>query len=78
MFGGPCGIRTHDSRIKSPRAVRPTLGALRRICGEGQMALCEDESCGLARVTSDDRIVRGLTAWGKRCTCRFRCPIGAS
>jgi len=26
------------------------------------MALCEDESCGLARMTSDHRIVRGLGA----------------
>ena len=30
------------------------------------MALCEDESRGLARVASSDRIVRTLTAWGKR------------
>ena len=29
------------------------------------MALCEDESCGLARVTSDDGIVRGRGACGK-------------
>ena len=31
------------------------------------MALYEDESCGLARVASDDRIVRGLRVSGKRC-----------
>jgi hypothetical protein len=29
------------------------------------MALNEDESCGLARVTSDDRILRGLGVSGK-------------
>jgi len=51
-----------DSRIKSPSSVRPTLDAFRRICGKGQMALCEGESCGLARVTSDYRIVPGEQA----------------
>ena len=30
------------------------------------MVLCEDESCGLVRVTSDDRIVRGIGQSGKR------------
>jgi len=30
------------------------------------MALCEDESCGLARVTSDDRIVRSIRTCGKQ------------
>ena len=49
-----------DSRIESPFAVRPTIDAHRRICGKGQMALYEDESCGLARVTSDDRILPWL------------------
>jgi len=29
-------------------------------------ALCEDESCGLARATSDDGVVRGLGASGNR------------
>jgi hypothetical protein len=29
------------------------------------MALCEDESCGLARVASDDRIVRRRRLRGK-------------
>jgi len=29
------------------------------------MALCEDESCGLARVTSDDRILSGPRHPGK-------------
>ena len=32
------------------------------------MALSEDESCGLARVTSDDRIVRRLAPCGKQCS----------
>ena len=48
--------------LRSQRAVRPTRGVARRICGEGQMALCGDESSSLARVTSDHRIVRGLGA----------------
>jgi hypothetical protein len=57
VSGGSGGIRTHDSRIKSPVSVRPTLGRARRICGEVQSALCEHESSGLARVTSDEGIL---------------------
>ena len=64
-FHPPKEGRTLDSRIKSPLALRPALGALRRTCGKGQMALYEVESCGLARVASDDRIVRGRGACGK-------------
>jgi len=38
------------------------------------MALCEDESCGLARMTSDDRIVRGFGVPGKGSELRSPAP----
>jgi hypothetical protein len=63
--------------LRSPRAVRPTPNAVCRICGKGQMALCEDKSCGLTRAASDDRIVRRLVARRQAIGCpetRFRFP----
>jgi len=56
-FHPPKEGRTLDSRIKSRLSVRPALGAGHRIWRGGHDALCEDESCGLARVTSDGGIV---------------------
>jgi hypothetical protein len=38
------------------------------------MALCEDESCGLARLTSDDRTLRRLTASGEAKTPQEQGP----
>ena len=44
-------------------AASPASGALSRICGKGQVVLCEDESYGPARVTSDDGIVCANAEW---------------
>ena len=54
---------TPGLKVREPFGPHSTLAA--ESAGEGQSALCEDESCGLARVTSDDRIVRAVTRCGK-------------
>jgi hypothetical protein len=48
---------TSESKIRSPFGPRSALFAESE--GKVRSALYEDESCGLARVTSDDRILSG-------------------